>query len=185
MPIWLSRILVVVAMSLGAPCSLQAQMQASNGTAPLPSASAAPSVSQPSASQPSLRRDQRQVTLAVAARAIARGELLRDEDIALVDTTIVWRWSSIEPDTTRPVAGWVTRRAIAAGEVLRAPAVMAPPVVTSGSTVTAIWQDGPVRVVLAGVATNTAAVGAPVGVRIDRNRRLDGIAVAPNTVRLR
>jgi flagella basal body P-ring formation protein FlgA len=38
---------------------------------------------------------------------------------------------------------------------------------------------------MSGVATNTAALGAPVGIRIDRTRRLDGIAVAPNTVRLR
>jgi flagella basal body P-ring formation protein FlgA len=51
--------------------------------------------------------------------------------------------------------------------------------------VTAIWQDGPLRVVVTGIATNTAAIGAPVGVRIDPTRRLDGIAAGPNTVRLR
>ncbi|HEY0931401.1 MAG TPA: flagellar basal body P-ring formation chaperone FlgA [Gemmatimonas sp.] len=180
MPLWASRILVVVAMSLGAACALHAQV--SNTPAPVAQVSAASSTS-PQLS--SLRRDQRQVTLAVAARAIARGETLQADDITLVDTTIVWRWSSIAPDTTRPAAGWVTRRNIAAGEVLRAPAVMAPPVVTSGAAVTAIWQDGPLRLVLAGVATNTAAVGAPVSVRIGSNRRLDGIAIAPNTVRLR
>ncbi|BAH37346.1 MAG TPA: flagella basal body P-ring formation protein FlgA [Gemmatimonas aurantiaca] len=181
MPLWLSRILVVVAMSLGAACALRAQT--GNVSASITQVSSASSAT-PSAA-PQLRRDQRQITLAVAARAMVRGETLQAEDITLVDTTIVWRWSSIDPDTTRPSAGWVTRRAIAAGEVLRAPAVMAPPVVTSGAAVTAIWQDGPLRLVLAGVATNTAAVGAPVSVRIDRNRRLDGIAIAPNTVRLR
>jgi hypothetical protein len=41
-----------------------------------------------------------------------------------------------------------------------------------------------VRILLTGVATNTAPLGASVGVRIDPTRRLDGIAVAPNTVRL-
>ena len=51
--------------------------------------------------------------------------------------------------------------------------------------VSVIYQDGPVRILLTGVATNTASLGAPVGVRIDATRRLDGIAVAPNTVRLR
>ncbi len=132
-----------------------------------------------------LRRDQRRVTLAVAARAFARGDTLRADDIAVVDTVITWRWGNVAPDTSRPGVGWVTRRAIAMGEVLREPAVMAPPVVTSGTTVTAIWQDGPVRLVLSGVATNTAAIGAPVRVRIDGTRRLDGIAIAPNTVRLR
>jgi flagella basal body P-ring formation protein FlgA len=51
--------------------------------------------------------------------------------------------------------------------------------------VAVLYQDGPVRIRLSGVATNTASLGAPVGVRIDATRRLDGIAVAPNTVRLR
>ncbi|MBY0489636.1 MAG: flagellar basal body P-ring formation chaperone FlgA [Gemmatimonadaceae bacterium] len=129
-------------------------------------------------------RDLRQVSVAVATRALAAGEALAEGDWTLRDTTIVWRWTTA-PDTTRPAAGWVTRRAIAAGEVLKSPAVVPPPVVTSGATVTAIWQDGPVRLVLSGTATNTAAIGAPVGVRLDRTRRLDGIAIAPNTVRLR
>jgi len=131
-----------------------------------------------------LARNQRRVSLAVATRFIPRGEALRDSDIALRDTVITWRWGTVSPDTMRVQAGWVTRRPIAAGEVLRLPAVTPPPVVTSGSTVSAVWQDGPVRMVLSGVATNTAALGAPVGVRIDRGRRLDGVAVAPNTVRL-
>lgn len=136
-------------------------------------------------SAPAPGRNQRHVTLAIATRFIPRGEALRESDIARRDTVITWRWGTIAPDTMRVQAGWVTRRPIAAGEVLRSPAVTPPPVVTSGSTVSAVWQDGPVRLVLAGVATNTAALGAPVGVRIDRGRRLDGVAVAPNTVRLR
>jgi len=125
------------------------------------------------------------VTLPVATRALQRGDTLHASDIALLDTTIVWHWNGIAPDTTRPLPGWVTHRPIAVGEVLRAPAVSAPPIVASGATVSAIWQDGSVRLVLIGVATNSAALGAPVSVRVDRLRRLDGVAVAPNTVRLR
>lgn len=159
---------VLVAMVAGSACVLRAQ---------------APVAQAPLAQAP-LARDQRRITLAVATRAIGSGESLTDNDIALRDTVITWRWAAA-PDSTRPSAGWVARRAIAAGEVLRAPAVMAPPVVTSGATVTAIWQDGPVRLLLNGTATNTAAIGAPVGVRVDRTRRLDGIAIGPNTVRLR
>ncbi len=132
-----------------------------------------------------LRSDQRRVSVTVATRAITRGETLQATDIAVADTVITWRWNGIAPDTTRAQAGWVAHRAIAAGEVLRAPAVTPPPVITSGSTIKAIWQDGPLTLVMSGVATNTAALGAPVGIRIDRTRRLDGIAVAPNTVRLR
>lgn len=125
------------------------------------------------------------VRLSVAARALLRGDTLRADDITVVDTTITWRWSSVSPDTTLAQPGWIARRPIAAGEVLRFPAVSAPPVVNAGTRVAVIYQDGPVRIHLTGVATNTAPLGAPVGVRIDPTRRLDGIAVAPNTVRLR
>jgi flagella basal body P-ring formation protein FlgA len=125
------------------------------------------------------------VRLSIATHALQRGDTLRTDDIAIVDTTIVWRWSTIAPDTTRAQAGWVARRPIAAGEVLRFPAVSAPQVVSVGQTVAVIYQDGPVRIQLSGVATNSASLGAPVGVRIDATRRLDGIAVAPHTVRLR
>ena len=147
--------------------------------APL-SAQTAPATSAPSAT-PGMAR----VRLSVATRALQRGDTLRAADIATLDTSIVWRWSSVAPDTTPAQAGWVTRRAIAAGEVLRAPAVGAPPMVTAGRSVAVIYQDGPVRIYLTGVATNSAPYGAAVGVRIDPTRRLDGIAVAPNTVRLR
>ena len=140
---------------------------------------------EPTAAAGVLRADQRRVSVTVATRALARGDTLRAEDIGVADTIITWRWNGVAPDTTRAQAGWITRRAIAVGEVLRLPAVTPPPVVATGATVTAIWQDGPLKLVMRGVATNTAAVGAPVGVRIDRTRRLDGIAVAPNTVRLR
>lgn len=125
------------------------------------------------------------VQQSIATRALQRGDTLRANDIAVVDTNLVWRWSTIAPDTTRARIGWITRRSIAAGEVLRYPAVSAPPIVNAGTRVSLIYQDGPVRILLTGVATNTAPLGASVGVRIDPTRRLDGIAVAPNTVRLR
>lgn len=130
-------------------------------------------------------RGYRRLSLPVATRDMARGDTVRASDFVMLDTTMVWRWNGVAPDTTRAIAGWVTRRPITTGELLRAPAVMAPPVVASGATVSVIYQDGPVRLVLTGVALNSAPAGAAVGVRIDRARRLDGIAVGPNTVRLR
>jgi flagella basal body P-ring formation protein FlgA len=128
-------------------------------------------------------RGMARVRFTVATRALQRGDTLRATDIAVVDTSIVWRWNT-PPDTTRAQPGWITRRTIAAGEVLRSPAVGAAPIVKAGSQVKVIYQDGPVRILLTGIATSNAALGAPVGVRIDANRRLDGIAVAANTVRL-
>ncbi len=164
------RSLIVVAMLAGSAVVLRAQ--------------ALSTTAQPSATGV-LRGDQRRVSLTVATRAIARGEVLQTSDIARADTVIIWRWNGLAPDTTPALPGWVARRPIAAGEVLRAPAVSPPPVIESGATVKAIWQDGPLTLVINGVATNSAIAGAPVGVRIDRSRRLDGVAVAPNTVRLR
>lgn len=125
------------------------------------------------------------VRVSIARHSLQRGDTLRADDIAIVDTSIVWRWNTIAPDTTRAMAGWIARRAITAGELLRYPAVSAPQVVSAGQSVAVIYQDGPVRIQLAGIATNSASMGAPVGVRIDATHRLDGIAVAPNTVRLR
>lgn len=124
-------------------------------------------------------------TLPIATRDIMRGDTLGASDIAMRDTMLVWHWNSAPSDTASVVPGWVARRNIAAGELLRTPAVMAPPLVTSGQTVSVLYEDGPVRLVLKGVATNTAPLGAPVGVRISATRRLDGVAVAPNTVRIR
>lgn len=125
-----------------------------------------------------------QVTWPRAIHAMPRGQTIAASDFVLVDTVITWPWNS-QPDTVRAIAGWVTRRAIAAGEFLRAPGVAPATLITMGSLVKVLWQDGSLRLTLTGTATNNAALGAPVGVRIDKNRRLDGIAVAPNTVRLR
>jgi len=172
------RLLLALALLLGSATSLRAQPTAAPTAAPM----AAPTAALDSAELP---RGQRRVSLSFATRFLERGETLRPDDFVRRDTVINWRWGMVSPDTTRVSAGWMTRRPIAAGEVLRPPAVMPPPVITSGATVSAVYQDGPVRVVIAGTATNTAAVGAPVGVRIDRARRLDGVAVGPNIVRLR
>ncbi len=153
------------AQSMSASPSMSAARDTARDTAPLP-------------------RGMRRVTWPVALKRFVTGDTVRAADIGMLDTTIVWKWSS-SPDSLRDVAGWIVRRPVAVGEVLRVPAVMPPSAVTAGSTVTAIWQDGALRLVLTGVAVNTAPLGANVGVRIDRSRRLDGIAVAPNTVRLR
>ncbi len=123
-------------------------------------------------------------TRAVATRDLARGDTLRDGDIALVDT-LVERRPPFGLDTTTPRRGWLVQRAIAAGEWLRAPAVIAPPAVTAGQPVYALWRDDHVTLAMAGVALRTAPVGATVSVRVGRTRRLDGVVIAPDTVRIR
>ena len=165
-----TALVMATTMSLAAP-SLRAQRPADSTAA--------------SGTASGTARGTARVRYTVATRALQTGDTLRADDFTLVDSVIVWRWAAVAPDTTRAQIGWVTHRPIAVGEVLRAPAVSAPAAVKAGAKVSVLYQDGPVRLVLTGVATNTASLGAPVGVRIDATRRLDGIAVAPNTVRLR
>ncbi len=123
-------------------------------------------------------------TRAVATRALMRGDTLRADDFTLADTAVRGRLP-YGIDTTTPEAGWLVHRAVAAGEWLRAPAVTPRPAITAGRPVHAVWFDGAVRVSVAAVALNSAAVGGPVSVRVGRTRRLDGIAIAPDSVRLR
>ncbi len=137
------------------------------------------------APQSTTRQGTARMTWPKATRALQRGETLQLSDYVLTDTVVVWTWKQPSTDTMTAVAGWVARRAIAQGEFMHGPSIAPSSVIALGSTVKVLWQDGNVRLTLTGTATNNAAMGAPVGVRIDRNRRLDGIAVGPNTVRLR
>ena len=120
--------------------------------------------------------------VAVAARALPRGAVLKEADI-------VYRADSTAAKS-RPVvgagvaAGWVTRRVISEGEALREPAVGPPPVIEAGDTVQAIWSDGSIELRVAGRAMNTAAAGGRVTVRVDLERRFEGVAIGAGLVRL-
>jgi flagella basal body P-ring formation protein FlgA len=105
-------------------------------------------------------------TRAIATRALVRGDTLRADDFLLRDTLV--SRLPFGADTTTPRIGWLVQRPIAAGEWLHA-----------------IWSDGTVRLAVAAIALNSAPVGGAVAVRVGRTRRLDGIAVAPDSVRLR
>lgn len=123
-------------------------------------------------------------TRAVATRALTRGDTLRADDIAIADTAISGRLP-FGVDTTTPRAGWLVQRAIAAGEWLRAPGVVPQPAIIAGRPVTALWSDGTVRLSVSAIALSSAPIGATVTVRVGRNRRLDAVVFAPDSVRLR
>lgn len=126
------------------------------------------------ATQPLTRR------VAVAAHALARGEVLSADDIEIRDTTTTRAMS----DTNQIVPGWVTRRAIAAGEVLRSPAVEPPMVVTANQPVEVEWQDQNIRMTVRGIAARNASMGERVSVRMEHGRRLEATVVAPGRVRI-
>lgn len=123
-------------------------------------------------------------TRAIAVRPLLRGDTLHADDFVLADT-LVQRRPPYGVDTTTPRAGWLVQRPIGAGEWLRMPAVIPAPAVTAGRPVHAIYNDGTVQLAVSGIALRSAPIGGAVSVRVGRTRRLDGIVIAPDSVRLR
>jgi len=120
--------------------------------------------------------------VAVAAHALARGVVLSAQDIDWIDGAAV-RGAARDGDAA-VAPGWITRRVIAAGEPLRAPAIAPPPVVRANELVDLVVQRGGAQLTLRGRAARDAAAGERVTVRVDAARRFDGIAEAPGRVRL-
>lgn len=117
----------------------------------------------------------------VAARDLERNVTLAAEDIAR-ETKVVWGPPTRDEDNVVP--GWVTRRRIARGEPLVTPAVALPDAVKPGDDVRIVYVNGPVELVLAGRAAGSGAVGERVAVRAETGRRLEGVIVAPGTVKV-
>jgi flagella basal body P-ring formation protein FlgA len=115
----------------------------------------------------------------VATRNIARGAVLTADDFEYRDTT-----SHAPADTNKVAAGWVARRTIMAGEILRAPAVEAPAVVNANSPVQVEFSDGNVRLTVQGTATRNGSLGERVPVRMEFGKRVEGVVVAPGRVRV-
>lgn len=117
--------------------------------------------------------------VAVAARALPRGAVLKPADIAYrADST------AAKSRGGQVAAGWVTRRVISEGEPLREPAVGPPPLIEAGDTVQAVWSDGSIELRVAGRAMNAAVAGGRVTVRVDLTRRFEGVAIGAGLVRL-
>ena len=116
---------------------------------------------------------------AIATRTLPRGTGLTSADFVVRDTTLRGL-----PDTSEVSPGWVTRRLIGAGEVLRMPAVERPNAVSANQAVQVEWQDKDIRLTIHGIATRHASLGERVSVRIDNGRRMEATVVAPGRVRL-
>lgn len=108
----------------------------------------------------------------LAARDLQRGATLQAADILLA-----------EGDATEFV-GWVTRRVIKEGEALQPPAIAPANVIRSGDRVQLVWRQGTMEIRMTGKAMSSAASGEKVLVRVDTQRRFEGIAHAPGEVRL-
>ncbi|MEO8623083.1 MAG: flagellar basal body P-ring formation chaperone FlgA, partial [bacterium] len=99
----------------------------------------------------------------LAAHDIMRGVVLASSDIGYLGNTSVPSTTTtpakLEPAAaTDTLVGWTTRRLIAAGEPLRAPAVAPPQLVKSGDLVEVSYQSEGVSITMRGRATRSAAL---------------------------
>ncbi len=150
----MNRPLAALAAALGAALAAVAAAPAAPAAAPALAAQA------PAAAAPR------------AARPLARGQTLAAADIDAAG------------GDARRLVGWTTRRVIAAGEPLRAPAVAPPAAVRAGDAVALVYQADGLSLRLAGTAAADAPLGGRVAVRVDTRRRFEGIVTAPGVVRL-
>lgn len=80
--------------------------------------------------------------------------------------------------------GWEVRRLIKAGELVRAPAVEPPALVTANSAVTIEATVAGVRVTRGATALGRGAMGDRVTVRLDQQRIVAATVIGPATVRI-
>ena len=120
-------------------------------------------------------------TVRLATHPLGRGAVLTEADIT--DSVIV-RWGKpSRVDQAEVEAGWVTRRIINTGEMLRTPSVGPAPLILAGDSVSVSMEGGALSIAMKGVALRQAArPGDRLDVRLAGGRTLSVIAVTPTTV---
>jgi flagella basal body P-ring formation protein FlgA len=112
-----------------------------------------------------------QMAAPVAAHDLARGIELTAADIAGDGETV----SRI---------GWITRRVIREGELLKEPAVAPAQIVRTGTEVTVRAEAGGVVVTRTGTALSSGSLGDRIRVRLDAQHTITGIVAAVATVKV-
>ncbi|MBK8250668.1 MAG: flagellar basal body P-ring formation protein FlgA [Gemmatimonadetes bacterium] len=116
----------------------------------------------------------------VATRHLPRGTVLSESDLRVARVAV----RGLHADLPGTLSGWVTRRTIRAGEVLRPPAIARRPLVPRGSTVDVAIRVGEVEVMTRGVATRDAEMDDAVAVRLGPKRTVQGRVQGPGHVLL-
>ena len=117
-------------------------------------------------------------TVPVALRALPRGASLTTSDFQVRSAVV----RAALRNAAAAESGWVTRRAVAAGEPLVEPAVGPPALVASGQPITFVAEHAGLRLSIRGTAASSGALGDRVWVRLEAGRRLRGIVTAQATV---
>ncbi|KAA5602758.1 flagellar basal body P-ring formation chaperone FlgA [Blastochloris sulfoviridis] len=124
------------------------------------------------------------VEAVVLARAVARGEMLRPTDVVIErrPRTELGADGFIAPDSA---LGMAPRRALAAGQLLRASDLMKPDLVTRNDLVTLVFETPGVTVSTRGKANSSGGEGETVSVtNLQSKRIIQGVVTAPGTVRV-
>src|SRR5579884_3825776 len=121
--------------------------------------------------------------VALAAHALARGTVLTVDDVVYRDTS-TQAPSRLSADTDHVGPGWVTRRTVAQGEVLQAPTVEPPVVVSANTPVDVEFDEQGVHLMVRGTAARDGAMGERIPVRTALGKRLEATVVAPGRVRI-
>ncbi len=132
-----------------------------------------PSVAAPAAAPLGVER-----TVPVAVHAIPRGTSLKSSDYQIVAAVL----RPALRNAAAAESGWVTRRAVSAGEPLVEPAVGPPALVASGQLVSFVAEHAGVHLSIRGTAASSGKLGDRIWVRLEAGRRLRGVVTAPGTV---
>lgn len=122
--------------------------------------------------------------VAVAQRALVRGEILNEEDIALVDKDVSRLGFGYIVDIAN-VMGKEARRSVSAGAVITPNHLAAPHIVERGQTVVILANAGGIEVRMTGEALADGALNERIQVRNKQSRRIvEGIVSAPGVVKV-
>ena len=121
-----------------------------------------------------------EVRAPVATRRLARGTVLQASDFTIAPVTArLDARGNVRPDTDAVAPGWIVRRVIQPGEVLRSPAVAPAPLVAAGQAVRFTYQQDGLALTLDGVAPVAGALGDTIPVRLGARRRVTGVVAGP------
>lgn len=121
-------------------------------------------------------------TVWVAGRSIPSGTRLGQDDLRRVVQLV---WGPPRGETRGAPLGWETRRNLAEGDRLEAPAIEEAPVIMPGDRIRFVWEQDGLRIVREAVAGSRARRGERVFGRDDlRHEQLTGVALGPGAARL-
>ncbi len=116
--------------------------------------------------------------LPAAAQTFAARDIPRGTVLTAADLRVAAGGSQVQP-------GWIARRVIKTGEVLRPPAVAPARMVRQGQTVHVLLRHEGIALSVEGQATGGGDLGDEIVVRLGPNRRIAGVISGPGQVTAR